>query len=84
MARVDALDRELKDVEAEWGAFQAGDLATFNARLKAANLPPVTIAAVKLDKDPARGGRISALARGLVGTHFYGDLGALQETGDKD
>ena len=42
MARVDALDRELKDVEAEWAAFQSGDLATFNAKLKAASLPPVS------------------------------------------
>jgi photosystem II stability/assembly factor-like uncharacterized protein len=84
MARVDALDRELKEVEAQWAAFQSGDLATFNGRLRAASLPPVTIAAVELDKDPARGGRISALVRGLVGTRFYGDMGALQETGDKD
>jgi len=83
MARVDALDRELKDVEAEWAAFQAGDLATFNAKLKAANLPPVTIAEVKLE-DPARGGRISALARGLVGNRFYGDLAATQERAEKD
>ena len=41
MARIDALDRELKDVEAKWAAFQSADLASFNARLKAANLPPV-------------------------------------------
>ena len=34
MARIDALDRELKDVEAEWAAFQSGDLAAFNAKLK--------------------------------------------------
>ena len=45
MARVDALDRELKDVEAEWAAFQSGDLATFNAKLKGASLPPIAIAA---------------------------------------
>jgi hypothetical protein len=84
MARVDALDRELKDVEAEWAAFQSGDLASFNAKLRAASLPPVTIAEFELDHDPARGGRMSALVRGLVGVHFYGDLGALQETGEKD
>ncbi len=84
MARVDALDRELKDVEAEWAAFQSGDLATFNAKLKGASLPPIAIAAVVFDKDPARGGRVTALVRGLVGTHFYGDLGSLQETGEKD
>jgi hypothetical protein len=84
MARVDALDRELKGVEAEWAAFKSADLATFNAKLKAASLPPVTIAEFELDKDAARGGRVSALVRGLVGAHFYGDLGSLQETGEKD
>jgi photosystem II stability/assembly factor-like uncharacterized protein len=84
MARVDALDRELRDVEAQWAAFQSGDLATFNAKLRAANLPPVTIAAVELDKDAARGGRVSALIRGLVGTRFYGDLGAVEEKAERD
>ena len=83
MARVDALERELKDVETEWAAFQSGDLAAFNAKLKAANLPPVTIAALKLD-DPVRGGRVSALVRGLVGLHFYGDLGETEEKAEKD
>jgi photosystem II stability/assembly factor-like uncharacterized protein len=84
MARVDALDRELKEVEGQWAAFQSGDLASFNAKLRVASLPPVTIAEFEFDQDPARGGRMSALVRGLVGTHFYGDLGALQETGEKD
>ena len=85
MARVDALDRELKDVEARWAAFQSADVATFDAKLKAANLPPLTIAEVKFDPDElARGGRVSALVRGLVGTHFYGDASARREVGEKD
>jgi photosystem II stability/assembly factor-like uncharacterized protein len=85
MARVDALDRELKEVEARWAAFQAGDLAAFNARLKAASMPPLTIAEISFDPDDLpRGGRVSALVRGLVGTHFYGDVGSLEETGEKD
>ena len=79
MARIDALDRELKDVEAQWAAFQAGDVAAFNAKLRAANLPPLTIAEVDFDPDDlARGGRVSALVRGLVGTRFYGDVDALR------
>jgi photosystem II stability/assembly factor-like uncharacterized protein len=85
MARIDALDRELKDVEGEWAAFEAGDLAAFNAKLKAANLPPMTIAEVRFDPDEmARGGRLSALARGIVGSHFYGDLSSLTATAEKD
>ena len=84
-ARIDALDRELKDVEGQWAAFEAGDLAAFNAKLRAANLPPLTIAEVEFDPDDqARGGRVSALVRGLVGTRFYGDVKALEETAEKD
>jgi hypothetical protein len=85
MARIDALDRELKDVEAQWAAFEAGDLARFNAKLKASNLPPLTVAEVEFDPDDqARGGRVSALVRGLVGTRFYGDLRSFEVTGEKD
>jgi photosystem II stability/assembly factor-like uncharacterized protein len=85
MARIDALDRELKDVEAQWAAFQAGDLAGFNAKLKAANLPPMTMAQVTLDpNDLPRGGPVSALADGIVGTHFYGNLSSVETTGEKD
>jgi hypothetical protein len=85
LARIDALDRELKDVEAQWAALQSGDVAAFNAKLKAANLPPLTIAEVTFDPDDlARGGRLSALARGLVGTHFYGDVSTLEQKAEKD
>ena len=85
MARVDALDRELKDVEARWAAFQSGDLASFNAKLKAANLPSLTVAEVEFDPDQLpRGGRASALVRGIVGLRFYGDAGSLEQTNEKD
>jgi photosystem II stability/assembly factor-like uncharacterized protein len=85
MARIDALDRELREVEAQWAAFQSGDLARFNARLKTANLPPLTIAEMEIDPDDvARGGRAAVLARGLVGTKFYGNAAALLQTGEKD
>ena len=85
IARIDALDRELKDVEVQWAAFQSSDLATFNAKLRAANLPAVTIAEVEFDpNDLARGGRMSTFARGLVGPRFYGDMRALDARGEKD
>ena len=85
MARIDALDRELKEVELKWAAMQASDVAAVNAELKQANLPALTIAQIDLDPDDlARGGRAAALVRGLVGTRFYGDASSLSETGEKD
>ena len=60
-------------------------MAAFNAKLKAANLPPLTIAQIEFDPDDQpRGGRVSALVEGLVGNRFYGDLGRLEATGEKD
>ena len=57
LAMID-LDRELKEVEAQWASVKVGDVAAFNTRLKAASLPPLTIARVDLDPDSlARGGR---------------------------
>jgi len=85
LARIDALDRELKDVEKDWATIQASDVAAFNAKLKAANLPLVTIAEVRFEPDDlAGGGRVSALVGGLVGTHFYGDAASLQERRERD
>jgi hypothetical protein len=85
MARVDALDRELKDVETRWAAFQTGELLPFNAKLKAANLPPLTVAEIQFDPDELpRGGRASALVQKLVGLRLYGDTGSLEATGEKD
>lgn len=85
MARIDALDRELKDVEAQWAALQAGDLAALNALLKAASMKPLMVAKVEFDsRSLPAGGRAAALARGLVGTHFYGQASALVTTGEKD
>jgi photosystem II stability/assembly factor-like uncharacterized protein len=85
IARIEALDRELKDVEAQWAAVQAGDVAAFNAKLRAANLPPLNIAEARFDPNELpRGGRLSALAQGLVGLHFFGDVTSLENKADKD
>jgi photosystem II stability/assembly factor-like uncharacterized protein len=85
LARIDALDRELKEVEAQWAALQASDIAAFNATLRGANLPPLAIAQIDLDpRDQPRGGRVSALLHGLVGSHFYGNAADLTETGEND
>jgi hypothetical protein len=85
LQRVDALDRELKEVEAAFEEFKAKDLAEFNATLQQAKLPPVTVATITFDPDEQpRGGRLSALASGLVGLHFYGDIGAIEGRGERE
>jgi photosystem II stability/assembly factor-like uncharacterized protein len=85
LQRVDALDRELKEVEAAFETFKAKDLNAFNATLQQAKLPPVTVATISFDPDEQpRGGPLSALASGLVGMHFYGDTSALQKRGERE
>ena len=76
--RVAVLDRELRDVEVQFEAFKANDLAAFNALLQQSNLPPIKVAALGIDvRDQPRGGPLQALANGLVGLRFYGDMDAL-------
>ena len=85
LERVDALDRELKDVEAAFAAFKANDLAKFNANLQQSNLPPIQVAEVDVDPDSQPGGgRAEALVEGLVGTRFYGDLSKLNEERERE
>ena len=43
LARVDALERELKDVEGSFTALTKGELAAVNAKLKAKGLPEIVI-----------------------------------------
>jgi photosystem II stability/assembly factor-like uncharacterized protein len=84
IARIDALERELKEVEDRFAALRAKDLQQLNGTLQEAKLQPIRVAAVELDEDQARGGPVAALAAGLVGTRFYGSLAALQETGEEE
>jgi hypothetical protein len=85
MARIDALDRELKDVESRWAAMKAGEVSALSAKLKAANLPGLTIARVDLHpNDLARGGPVAVLVQGLVGTRLYGNVSSLREAGERD
>jgi photosystem II stability/assembly factor-like uncharacterized protein len=85
LQRVDALDRELKDVEAAFETFKTKDLAAFNASLQQAKLPPITVAVLEFDLDEQPdGGRGAALATGLVGLRFYGDMKGLEAQGERD
>jgi photosystem II stability/assembly factor-like uncharacterized protein len=85
LARIDALERELKDVEDRYAALEAGDITDFNRQLEQAKLPKLDLAAARIEEEEdARGGRASALARGLIGARYYGSFEALEEQGEKD
>jgi photosystem II stability/assembly factor-like uncharacterized protein len=85
IARVDALERELGEVEAAFAKLKSGDVAKLSAALRAAGQPGIDLANVKIERTNARGGRATAvLARGLVGTRFIGDYAALRRMGKRD
>ena len=84
LKRVAALERELDDVERDVATLSVGDLNGLNGRLKSAGKPPIDVATLEFKTDDARGGRLDALARGLIGTRFTGNLAALVRTGEKE
>ncbi len=84
LARIDALERELKEVEAGFAALRDGDAKRLNINLAHAGRPPIDLTAVAFEPDEARGGPVAALVRGLVGTRFFGSYGALRGSGEKD
>ena len=85
IARVDALEKELAEVEAAFAKLKSGDVAKLSAALQAAGQPGIDLANVKVQPSSARGGRAAAvLARGLVGTRFVGDVATLRRQGKRD
>ena len=85
LAYVDALERELAEVEASYAALVANDVSKLSASLEAHGMKRIDLAAWSVDEDGPRGGRIEALAEGLVGLRFTGNAAALEaETGEKD
>jgi len=77
LARVDALEHELRDVEASFDALSKGELANVNAKLKQAGAQQIAMA----DSEQGSGG--GGAARN-VATHLLGlrllDFGAVQAT----
>lgn len=84
MARVNALERELGDVERGFGTLQAGELQVLNRALQRSGKPTINAAAVAFDVDQARGGPLDVLARGLLGMRFTGTVGSLLGLNEKD
>jgi len=54
LARIDALNRELGDVQKQFASLQEGDLAKTNASLRAKNLPEIAVPAAKAGESSAR------------------------------
>lgn len=84
VARVDALEKELAEVEAAFAKLKAGDVARLSAALRATGRPAIDVATVAVAPGKARGGRAATLARGLVGTRFVGDYSLLASSSAKD
>jgi hypothetical protein len=73
IARVDALEKELKEVEDAFAALKAGKATALNDQLLAVGIAPISLAAVQVDMVPT-GGQMTALGRGLVGGRYLGDF----------
>jgi hypothetical protein len=82
LARVDALEHELKDVENSFASLQRDKLAPINAQLKAKGAEEISLNEIVLP-EAGGGGRMEAVASGLVGTRLL-DTTALKDTGESD
>jgi photosystem II stability/assembly factor-like uncharacterized protein len=82
IARVDALEHELRDVETSFATLQRGELASANAQLKAKGIEEISLNDVAL---PASGGGApaKAIANGLVGLRLVGTA-ATHATAERD
>ena len=81
MARVDALEHELKDVEGEFAALEKGELAAVNGHLKDKGLNQIALVDLPL---PSGGGGVPEKAfESLVGLHLF-DTTALQADTDEE
>jgi hypothetical protein len=85
LARLDALEHEMRDVETSFAALQKDQLAPINEQLKAKAMQQIGFNDVALPASGG-GGRASAIVSGLVGLHLTGEAGAQQgiERDDRD
>jgi hypothetical protein len=78
LARVDALEKELAEVEAGFATLKAGDAAALNTALQADGVPAIDLAAIQPRADDARGGPAAAVGSFMVGTRYTGAMSALR------
>ncbi|MGZ8370561.1 MAG: hypothetical protein ACXWVH_05850, partial [Caulobacteraceae bacterium] len=84
LARVDALERELKEVEDDFAKLTATQVAAMNTVLAARKLAALDLSEVVVDEEEARGGPAAALAAGLVGLRYTGSFESLEQRGERD
>jgi photosystem II stability/assembly factor-like uncharacterized protein len=85
MARVDALERELTDVEGTFATLSTTQLADVNRALKAKTQPEITVHAPASEKSQGGGGPANQLAKRLVGLRIFGESVAVnEEHGERD
>jgi photosystem II stability/assembly factor-like uncharacterized protein len=78
MARVDVLERELKEVEDAFSTLLKSEVSAINPKLKAKGLPEITVQAAPPEATGG-GGKAKELADHLVGLHLY-NFASGQET----
>jgi photosystem II stability/assembly factor-like uncharacterized protein len=81
MARVDALQHELKDVEDEFGGLERGKLASVNVALKAKGIPEIVVHGQVSGPGDGGGGDAKKIAAGLVGLRLF-DLNAVSNAAE--
>jgi hypothetical protein len=76
LARVDALEKELVEVEAEWAALAGEAMKRMQSAALAVGVEPFLLASVKLP-EPTGAGSVEALGEGLLGLRFIGSTKSL-------
>jgi hypothetical protein len=82
LARIDALERELRDVENSFSVLERGKLATLNAQLKSKGIEQISLISPIVPENGG-GGAARGIARGLVGLRL-GDFGMLRSGQDHE
>jgi photosystem II stability/assembly factor-like uncharacterized protein len=79
LARVDALEKELVEVEAEWAALKGDAMKKLQTAALTIGLEPFDVASIMLP-EPTGGGSAVAVGEGLIGTRYFGAFKALKRT----
>ncbi len=80
LERVDALERELKEVEDAFVALRDGDAKRLNMALSGAGRAELNLAAVVIRPNEARGGPAGVMGANLVGLRYLGTASTLRRS----